>query len=58
MRVRLSEISLAQVHVRQSTPLSCVAACVCMVIDACHGIASYRATKRKLKEMSRVLRHD
>jgi len=31
MRVRLSEISLAQVHVRQSTPLSCVAACVCMV---------------------------
>jgi len=25
--------------------------CVCMVIDACHGIADYRRTRRKLKEL-------
>ena len=27
--------------------------CVCMVIDACHGIAGYRRTRRKLKELRR-----
>jgi hypothetical protein len=27
--------------------------CVCMVIDAYHGIAAFRRTRRKLREMRR-----